>query len=164
MERRLIVLRHAKSSWETEAATDHDRPLNKRGKRDAQRIGKRLAKLGWVPELVFSSDSARTRETWERMKEAFDDAIEATFTRDMYHAGIGAVRTVLVGIPDNVKTVMAIGHNPGWESVVEQLTGDEVTLTTCNAALLIADADNWSDAAAMDSSWKLHALLRPKEL
>ena len=164
MERRLIVLRHAKSSWETEAATDHDRPLNKRGRRDAQRVGKRLAKLGWAPELVFSSDSKRTRETWERMKDGFDDSIEATFTRDLYHAGIGAVRGVLVGVPDSIKTVMTIGHNPGWESVVELLTGKETALTTCNAALLVVEADNWSDAAAMDSCWKLDTILRPKEL
>jgi phosphohistidine phosphatase SixA len=164
MERRLIVLRHAKSSWETEAATDHDRPLNKRGRRDAQRVGKRLAKLGWEPELVFSSDSKRTRETWERLKESFDDATEATFTRDLYHAGIGAVRSALAAVPDSIKTVMVIGHNPGWEGVVDVLTGGEVTLTTCNAALVLVEADSWTDAAALDGLWKLDTLLRPKEL
>jgi phosphohistidine phosphatase SixA len=164
MERRLIVLRHAKSSWDTEAATDHDRPLNKRGRRDAQRIGKRISKLSWVPEVVFSSDSRRTRETWERMKESFDGIGDANFTRDLYHAGIGAVRTVLATVPDTVKTVMVIGHNPGWEGVVDVLTGEEVALTTCNAALLRVDADSWNDAAAMDACWKLDTLLRPKEL
>ena len=65
MRRRLIVLRHAKSAWDTDAATDHERPLNKRGRRDALRVAEKIAKLGWQPEQVISSDAERTRETWK---------------------------------------------------------------------------------------------------
>ena len=72
MRRRIIVMRHAKSSWKSGARDDHARPLNKRGRRDAPRIAARLAELGWVPERVISSDSERTRQTWARMEEAFD--------------------------------------------------------------------------------------------
>ena len=59
MERRLIVMRHAKSSWKNESLRDHERPLNKRGRRDAPRIGEELASLGWVPQRVISSDATR---------------------------------------------------------------------------------------------------------
>jgi phosphohistidine phosphatase len=164
MERRLIVLRHGKSSWDTDAVTDHDRPLNKRGRRDAQRIGKHMVELGWAPERVVSSDSRRTKETWKRMKEAFEGEPEVGFTRELYLTGIAAVREALAKVPDDVATVMVIGHNPGWEGVVDVLTGEEVRMTTCNAALLSVEADSWSDAVAMDSCWKLHNVLRPKEL
>jgi phosphohistidine phosphatase SixA len=165
MKRRLIVLRHAKSAWDTDAPTDHDRPLNKRGRRDAVAVGDRIAKLEWSPRQVMSSDSARTRETWKRMRKSFEhDDIDVRFTRDLYHAGIGAVRDELARVPDEVKTVMVIGHNPGWEGVVDALSGEDVGMTTCNAALLSVETDSWAEAAMLDSCWKLHRVIRPKEL
>jgi hypothetical protein len=78
MQRRLMIMRHAKSAWSSDVASDHERPLNKRGRRDAPRVGKRLAKLGWVPEFVVSSDSRRTRETWERMQRRFPEVRVST--------------------------------------------------------------------------------------
>ena len=190
MERRLIILRHAKSAWDTDAPTDHARPLNKRGRRDAPRIGDRLRTLGWTPEVVYSSDSARTRETWRRMRASLGaDHLKVHFTRALYHAGIRAVREVLSTTDTAVATVMIIGHNPGWESVVEELTGRDERITTCNAALLTLGSDNvgadnvgadnvgadnvgadkvgadtWADAGNMDGCWTLHRILRPKEL
>ena len=62
MQRRLMLMRHAKSSWKSQVPTDHERPLNERGRRDAARVGKRLAKLGWLPDVVVGSDSRRTEE------------------------------------------------------------------------------------------------------
>jgi phosphohistidine phosphatase len=164
MLRRLIVLRHAKSDWDTDAQTDHERPLNKRGRRDAPRVAAHLAELGWTPERVFASDARRTRETWKRMKKALNGAVKAKFTASLYHTGISAVREVVASVPDKVTTVMVIGHNPGWESVIDALTGQEVRLTCCNAALLSVEADSWADAISMDTSWKLHEVVRPKEL
>ena len=70
MERRLIVMRHAKSSWKSDAETDHLRPLNKRGRDSAPLVAARLVELGWIPEAVYSSDSLRTRETWDGMMNA----------------------------------------------------------------------------------------------
>ncbi len=67
MTMRLIIMRHAKSDWNSGAASDHARPLNKRGRRDAPRVANRLGELGWQPDYVISSDSRRTRETLELM-------------------------------------------------------------------------------------------------
>ncbi len=64
MTRRLIVMRHAKSSWKHAGLTDHQRPLNKRGRKDAPRVARALIERGWTPRRVLSSDAARTRETW----------------------------------------------------------------------------------------------------
>src|SRR5262245_30773186 len=86
MQRLLMLMRHAKSSWKSPAQTDHARPLNKRGRHDAPRVGKRLAQDGWVPDRVVSSDSRRTRETWERMERYFPDA-RVSFTRALYGGG-----------------------------------------------------------------------------
>jgi phosphohistidine phosphatase len=164
MKRRLIVLRHAKSDWDTDAASDHARPLNKRGRRDAPRVGEHLASLGWVPERVVSSDSTRTRETWDLMRDAFDPPPDVTFTRRLYHAGIAPVRDVLAEVPGAVGTVMVIGHNPGWESVVQILSGLDVPMSTANAALLEVDAPSWVEGAALDAAWRLVDVVRPKEI
>lgn len=164
MERRIVVLRHAKSSWKSKGQADHDRPLNKRGKRDAPRIGAKLAELGWTPERVVSSTAERTRQTWARMADAFDPPPAVTFDRSFYLAGPAAVRAALEALPDAVATVMVLGHNFGWEEVVEWLCGDEVGLTTCNAALLSAAGDTWEEALATAPGWRLHQVLRPKEL
>jgi phosphohistidine phosphatase len=165
MERRLIVMRHAKSAWETDGP-DHERPLNKRGRRDAPRIGEHLRELGWVPERVLSSDALRTRETWELMKAELGRGapeVVPTFTRELYLCSVAQVCALLGHVADTVRTVMVLGHNPTWEELVGRLTGTLEPMATCNAALLEIDADSWALAAQMDH-WKLHEVVRPKEL
>lgn len=165
MKCRLILLRHAKSAWDTDAPSDHERPLNKRGRRDAPRIGAKLAELGWVPERVYASDSARTGETWERMRDALlgDGSVEVKESRKLYHAGIDAIRELVGQGGAKAKTIMVIGHNPGWEEAAEELTGRSIRMTTCNAVLLSTKAASWSKALGA-SDWKVEHVLRPKEL
>ena len=157
------MLRHAKSDQYSDAPTDHDRPLNPRGIRSAPLIGAKLAELGWVPQVVVSSDSVRTRQTWDRMKDALGGEPEVRFTRDLYLAGPGAVGRALTELPGEIQTAMVIGHNPGWEDVVHELSGVRVRMTTCNAALLELEADTWAEASARPD-WHLETVLRPKEL
>jgi len=161
-KRRLLVVRHAKSSWDSGAATDHARPLNKRGKRDAPLVAARLAQLGLVPEAVVSSDSERTRQTWARMESEFPDA-DVEFTRALYHAGYDEVRDVVSALPDEVITAMVLGHNPGWEEVVESLTGQHVRMTTANVAVLECDGESWSQALD-NTPWHVVDVIRPKKL
>jgi len=163
MKRRLIVLRHAKSAWGTEAPSDHARPLNKRGRRDAPRVAARLADLDWIPERVISSDSQRTRETWAGMSTALDEP-SVRFTRGLYHGGLDEVRDEVEGVATGVTTLMVIGHNPGWEDMASRLTGTYLTMTTCNAALLEVEADTWGEALAMDSCWHMYEHVKPREL
>ena len=161
--RRLIVLRHAKSSWNAGAASDHERPLNRRGRADAPRVAAELAARGWIPEIGVCSDSQRTRETWQRMSASFPDA-EVRFSRGLYHASREAVSGVLCGLSDEIGCVMVVGHNPGWESVVEWLSEQVVTLTTCNAALLSTTATTWARAEQLAGIWTLDSVIRPREL
>jgi phosphohistidine phosphatase len=159
---RLILLRHAKSDWHG-SGTDHDRPLTPRGKRDALRVAHRLARMGWIPDRVVCSDAARTMETWTRMAPAFGRPIDAVVTRRLYDAGVGALASVLAEVATDVDTVLAIGHNPGWEVAVGVLGGTPATLTTTNAALLERDDVPW-DEAITANAWRLVTIVRPKEL
>ena len=159
---RLILLRHAKSDWHG-SGTDHDRPLTPRGKRDALRVAHRLARMGWIPERVVCSDAARTTETWARMAPAFGRPIDAIVTRRLYDAGIAALASVLAEIASDVDTILAIGHNPGWEVAAGVLGGTPVSLTTTNAALLERDTVPWDEAITGDA-WRLVTVVRPKEL
>jgi phosphohistidine phosphatase len=160
--KRLILMRHAKSCWESEAMTDHERPLNKRGRRDAPRIAATIAHMGWLPSLVLSSDSARTKETWKRMCAAFPTEMREVYLPSLYHAGLNELQQEMMDIED--ETVLALGHNPGWEGALSWLTGESLSMTTSNAALLSHPAASWRDALSSPTTWKLHRLLRPKEL
>lgn len=162
MSKRLIIMRHAKSSWTSGAATDHQRPLNKRGRRDAPRIAARLQELSWLPDLVIASDSERTRETWQRMKVEFPHSIEQRFSRAFYPGGLSAITNECSMLTEDTSTLLVLGHNPGWEDAVSGLCGEWVRMTTANAALLESDADNW--AQAIEATWELVEVLRPKEL
>ena len=161
MKLRLLVIRHAKSSWKSDAPTDHARPLNKRGKRDAPRVGAHLAEIGWVPELVLSSDAMRTKETWRLMRGELPDA-PVSFLPQLYHASVADVVDALSDA-SGVKTVAVIGHNPTWEYLVEWLCGEETRMTTCNAALLTREGADWA-SALKQGSWTLEKVVLPREL
>lgn len=160
--KRLIIMRHAKSAWDTDAPDDHSRPLNDRGRRDAPRMARELRRRGWVPDLVISSDSERTRQTWAGMAPEFDQEIEVRFTRDFYHAGPMEIAEKCEAVGEFTETVMVLGHNPGWARAVAYLSGEEEQMTTANCALLEADGE-WVDLMQA-SSWRLVNVLRPKEL
>jgi phosphohistidine phosphatase len=162
--RRIILMRHAKSSWKSNAPNDHARPLNKRGRRDAPRVGAYLAELGWTPDWIVSSDSTRTIETLERMREALRYEGDVLLTRRLYHAGIREIRSVLSALEPSVHTVLLLGHNPGWEDALEALTGEDHLLKTANAALMSCDDGNWADAIEMDGCWALRELVRARDL
>ena len=161
-QRRLILMRHAKSSWDSGAATDHARPLNKRGRRDAPRIARELSSLGWVPDLVVSSDSQRTRETWGSMAEEFGEDIEVRFRPEFFHAGLGELQHSADSWPETATTVLVLGHNPGWENALGTLAGEWCGMTTANAALLIGEGSSWADA--LERPWAMEQILRPREL
>ena len=164
--RRLIVMRHAKSSWKEPYESDHARPLKSRGRREALCTAQELVGSGWSPEMVLSSDSTRTQETWVCMAEALNGSPPSTqFTRELYHAGLDTLKTQLCALPDEVKTVLVLGHNPGWEEVVERLTGlTYMVMKTAHAALLHAPAGSWADALAREGAWKLESVIDPRGL
>ena len=162
--KRLILMRHAKSSWEDDLA-DFDRPLNRRGLRDAPRIAAELVRLDWIPDLVVYSAALRTTKTWQLMAEHFVNSPQAVSSRDLYLSSTASLRRTIENLPENVTTALLLGHNPVWESVVSQLSKQNVRLTTANAALFQIDTRIiWQDALASNTSWELMRVIKPKEL
>lgn len=171
-KRRLILLRHAKSSWADRSLKDHNRPLSKRGRLAAALIATKLEKHRWKPELILSSDSQRTRETLEIMQAHFSDLTDAEvrFLGSFYSVAAMDGQTaqhiqenVLKFTRDDVTTIMCMGHNRGWEEAASQLCGVAVELKTANAALLEAPGGSWKEAfeKAGMGGWKLVGIMKP---
>ena len=159
--KRLIVMRHAKSGWETGPGGDHARPLNERGRRDAPRMGAALRDRGWIPQQVLSSDSQRTRETFGGLASGLGTEVDVTFTSDLYHAGPSEVVAACEELDEATETALVLGHNPGWENVVSYLSGELIMMSTADCALLEADG-SWMELMT-EGAWKLVDVLRPKE-
>lgn len=111
MTLRLILTRHAKSSWDDPTMPDRDRPLNARGRGAAADLGAWLASRGYVPDEVLCSDALRTRQTWEGIAPALPGAPAVTLKPALYHAGPDVMLAVLRHATG--RTVMMLGHNPG---------------------------------------------------
>jgi len=127
MPRELLILRHAKSDWESGAASDFDRPLAKRGEKDAPRVGEWLYREGIVPDLVISSPAERARQTALEVCKSMDyKKKEIVWDGHIYAAGVEDLLAVLARCPSDASTVLLIGHNPGLEDLLLFLAGDEV--------------------------------------
>lgn len=162
MQRRLILMRHAKSSWASAGLTDHARPLNPRGRRDAPRVADALVHLGWTPARVLLSDAQRTRETWAGMAPRLPE-VPTSLHPTLYLAGLPAIEALAHHWPDDLQgPVLLLGHNPGWEDAATTLSGRSHTLTTANAVLLVGDGASWSEALA--GEWSVASHLKPRTL
>ena len=163
--KKLILMRHAKSAWNTGAPTDHARPLNKRGRKSAPVIAQTLKDLNWSPEWVLSSDSARTMETWQRMDSYFLPKPTVLFLSELYLGSLEDIQNmVLLHVPNEVETLLLLGHNPDWEETLFELSNENLEMTTGNAALLSHQGQTWTDCIHQLKSWTFHQLLRPREL
>ena len=152
MVRRLIVMRHAKSSWKDPNLDDHERPLNKRGRGDAPMVADAIFDRGWIPDLILVSSSKRTLQTLEGMSHRMGKA-PFEVRSGIYHATVIDLMEELEDMLDN-GTTMIIGHNPGSEILVNHLSGEWHTMPTASAVLLLHSG----------SSWSVEAVIRPKEI
>jgi phosphohistidine phosphatase len=115
--RTLHILRHAKSSWDDPELADHERPLSRRGVRDAKRIAVHLRELHAEPAVVLCSSSARTRQTLDLIAASLGDA-QIQVEDVLYGASVDALLKRLADLPDSVLSAMLIGHSPGLEDLV----------------------------------------------
>jgi phosphohistidine phosphatase len=122
MPRDLLILRHAKSDWSTSATRDFERPLAKRGRNDAPRMGEWLAREGLVPGAIVSSPAERARETTLLVCKSVGFKLKKVFWEDaVYAANLSELLGVLAGCPADAASVMLVGHNPGLEDLVDFL-------------------------------------------
>jgi phosphohistidine phosphatase len=141
----LLILRHAKSSWKDEQLEDHDRPLNRRGKRDAPRIGEWLDQAHLCPDVIVSSTAKRARKTASRVAKMchYQGVIELDGT--LYLAPPEAYLAAMRRFDDHVTCALLIGHNPGLEQLLALLTGQEQTLATAALARVELDISHWHE-------------------
>ena len=159
----LLVLRHAKSSWKNANLADFERPLNKRGKNDAPRMGELLRREGIVPDLIISSSAKRALATAEAVALAcgYDSEIQAT--RQLYHAWPDDYIEVINSVSNECDRVMVVGHNPGMESLVEELTGEWIRMPTATLVQISLRISQWSELN-LEPTNELVNSWRPKEL
>lgn len=145
----LILVRHAKSSWKDDSLADRDRPLNRRGKRDAPEMGRRLAARGGAPDLIVSSPAVRALTTARMIAEAVGYP-EAAIREDerLYLAAATELLEAIRGLDDGHDRVFLFGHNPGLTELVNELSKPAVeNVPTCGVVELRLTADRWVDVS-----------------
>lgn len=159
----LLILRHAKSSWDDESLDDFDRPLNERGQRDAPRMGRLLRERDLLPELILCSTALRARSTLEKVCEAAGYQGPCELRDDLYLAPAATYVYLLRGVEEPVSRVMVIGHNPGLESLVTELTGATEHMPTAGLAVVELPIDRWLQLRRTTAGRLVH-FFRPKML
>jgi phosphohistidine phosphatase len=145
----LVLVRHAKSSWKNASLADRDRPLNRRGKRDAPEMGRRLADLVGTPDLIVSSPAARTLETARIIAEVVGYQVDGIREDErIYDAGPAEILDVMRGLDDEHERVFLFGHNPGLTDLVNELSEPSIyNVPTCGVVVLRLATERWADVS-----------------
>ena len=158
----LLLLRHAKSSWDSVAQTDHQRPLNRRGVDAAARMARLCVDLDLLPDRILASDACRTRETVDRFIDSADWSGPALFRSELYLAPAETLIDEARSHGQESRRVLMVAHNPGIEDLASSLAGELITCPTATLSRFRIDAKFWSDwngtATEHLGTW------RPKEL
>lgn len=157
----LILMRHAKSDWGNSSLSDRQRPLNTRGERDAPRVGALLQDEGIEIDVILCSTAQRARETAALLLEEYSFEGELHFMDELYHADLSDYLDILAELPDDVGTVMLIGHNPTLSSALEFFTDAYEPFKTAAIAYIKFDAECW-DALIERHEGKLLGYWTPK--
>ncbi|MBF0614565.1 MAG: histidine phosphatase family protein [Magnetococcales bacterium] len=173
MTRQLIIMRHAKSAWDTDAASDFERPLARRGLQDAPRMGQWLLDQDLIPDFVVSSPAMRAKQTVLEVCKILDIKKKLVqWDARIYGAGTEELVEVLTEVPKQIRTAMIVGHNPGLEMLLSYLTrhsmdlaGDldgEAGLVKTATIAHLELPDDWNHLPP--GCAKLMTLISPREL
>jgi phosphohistidine phosphatase len=142
----LFLIRHAKSSWDDTALPDKDRPLDDRGRRDAPKMGKRLAKRDVKPDLILSSPARRALTTAEIIAKKLDYKRRDIVVDDrLYVCAADDLLNVIQTLGDNLERVMLFGHNPELTELAHRLSSEITHMPTCAVAEFTFKAKSWSN-------------------
>lgn len=140
----LLLMRHAKSSWK-KSRRDHDRPLSRRGKQDAPRMGELLMREHLVPDVVLSSTARRARKTASKVAKAAGFSGDILLVDGLYPGDDDAFLHTLSGVDDRAEIVLLVGHNPALEQFLGALCGEAEFLPTSALAHLKLRIESWAD-------------------
>ena len=161
--KQIYVLRHAKSSWDNSNLSDFERPLSKRGIRDANKLSIFLKNMDLMIDIVLCSTAVRAKDTFDLTACGFNFEIDkANYTDKLYFGDVSSIIMRLKEIDNSLKNILIVGHNPTLHYLVESLTNKKIDrFKTCNLAIITHD-DNWNSLGSKKSSLK--SLIKPKEL
>jgi len=159
----LLILRHAKSSWNYPELSDYDRPLNKRGKRDAPRMGKFLREQKLTPDRILTSSAKRARRTASKVAKACGYGGKVKKLDIFYDAVVGVYFETLQALPKKYERVMVVGHNPTMEQLVNYLTGEFGRMPTAALAHIELPIQHWEELD-LNTGGTLVNLWTPKTL
>lgn len=142
--------------------SDFDRPLNSRGLRAALQIGRFVRENDLLPDLIVSSPAVRAKETAELLKDAAQITTKLQFDRQIYEASVEDLINVIGKTPNECKVLLIVGHNPGFENLVEYLTGETGEMPTAALAEIVLEINDWGSIKA--GQGRLKNLYKPKEL
>jgi phosphohistidine phosphatase len=141
----LFLIRHAKSSWDDTALPDKDRPLNDRGRRDAPKMGKRLAKRDVKPDLILSSPARRALKTAEIIAKKLDYKRKDIAVDDrLYASAVDRLLNVIHGLGNKPERVILFGRNPELTELARRLSGEITHMPTCAVAEFTFNTKSWS--------------------
>jgi phosphohistidine phosphatase len=150
--RELILIRHAKSDWSNPLLDDFERPLNKRGSKNAPFMAKILKKEIQKPDLIISSPSFRTKLTLEYFLKEFEYKGEIIFEKSIYEAPYLNLLKVIKNIDDKYKTIFLIGHNPGLNDLANFLLGSfEDNIPTSGVLKIDFNTNSWKNISKDNS-------------
>ena len=158
----IYLLRHAKSSWKDESLSDIERPLNGRGKKAAETMGAFLKREKIPVDLVLSSSAVRARQTIDRVLVSANIVTDVRFDERIYEAGVQRLVEVVRQIENGKKNVVLVGHNPGFEELLEWLTGTIERMQTGALAKIGLKTSSWNSVS--EKSGTLEWIVRPKQL
>ncbi len=145
--KRVYLMRHAKSSWSEEGMKDHDRPLNKRGKDAAKRMGAELKFRDYLPDMILCSTAKRTRETLALMTPEFGIDIAMSMEAELYHASPDVLLDRIRDADAGANSLMLIAHNPGLAELIDILAKRDAAAPDKFPAGALAvidfDAETW---------------------
>ena len=163
----LYIMRHAKSDWSGPQISDFERPINKRGTRNAIRVGQWMNENNHIPQKIISSPALRAKETIELVTEQISkfNLEDLTYEDELYLAGFTQLIEFINTYKDKVQSLMLVGHNPGIENLVNYLcdrSGDKETIvTTANLFIFKFSSDSFNTAV---DTIELVEAIKPREL
>ena len=151
----LYLIRHAKSSWKDITLNDFDRPLNKRGQRDAPFMGKLLNKRGIKPDIIYSSPAKRAKTTANIIAQEVGYEKSIQFEDKIYESNLIALKNIIYEINDKHDVVFLFGHNPCLNIFVEDYCPFYENIPTCGIVMLEYSCDSWSDISIENCNFAL---------
>jgi len=162
--KQLLIMRHAKSSWKDDSISDHDRPLNPRGLKDAPAMGRFVADAGCLPSLILTSTANRAKTTAQMFTQACGQEIPVVTQKALYHPGIKDYCEVVNSQANQQDRIMVVSHNPGSEEWLYLLTATYEALPTAAIAIVdFPESTSWQ-TLGHQTRGRLQAIWRPKEV